>query len=113
MAVEIFSYYNSILNPLLKLLILAVFAVGTWYFYKASKKFGGNLGQVARLLMWGGLFGCLSALFRLLGDYALQDKWMESIGGLLFALISLFVAYLVYTKFTEINEAFGLTEENK
>lgn len=111
MSIEILSYYTSILNPLLKILIILIFAIGTWYFSNARKKFGGNLGKIALLLMCGGIFGTLAAVFRFLGDYNVQDKWVESLGGLLFALVSLLVAYLVYTRFAEINEAFGLTEE--
>ena len=111
MAIQILSYYSSLLNPLLKLIVIALFATGTWYFYKAGKKFGGNLGKIARLLTWGGVFGCLAAIFRFLGDYNVQDKWVESLGGLAFAVISLVVAYLVYTRFSEINRAFGLLEE--
>jgi cbb3-type cytochrome oxidase subunit 3 len=109
--IQLLSYDNSILNPLLKILIIILFAIGTWYFYRAGKQFGGNLRNIARLLMWGGIFGCIAALFRLLGDYNIQDKWVESASGLLFAIISFAVAYFVYTKFDEINKAFGLTEE--
>lgn len=108
---QILSYYDSPLNTLLKILIIILFAVGTWYFYQAGKRFGGNLQKIARLLMWGGIFGCIAGLFRLLGDYNIQDKWVESLGGLMFALVSLVLAYLVYTNLTEINKAFGLTED--
>jgi hypothetical protein len=111
MVIEILSYQSSILNPLLKIIIFLIFAIGTWYFYQAGKKYGGNLGKIARILMWGGIAGCIAALFRNLGDYYIQDKWIESAGGIFFALISLVVAYVVYTKFAEINEAFGLKEE--
>ena len=111
MAIQLLAYSSSFLNPLLKLMVIALFAIGTWYFYTAGKKYGGNLGKTARLLMWGGMFGCLAAVFRFLGDYYIQDKWVESLGGLAFAVISLVVAYLVYTRFTEINRAFGLEEE--
>lgn len=111
MSLPLLSYYDSPLNGFLKILIIVLFAIGTWYFYKAGKRFGGNLQKIAQFLVWGGIFGCLAAVFRLLGDYNVQNKWVESIGGFLFACISLFVAYLVYTKFTEINRAFGLMEE--
>ena len=110
-SIQILSYYSSFLNPLLKILVIVLFAIGTWYFYQAAKKFGGNMRTIARLLMWGGIFGCIAAIFRFLGDYNVQDKWVESASGLLFAIISLFVAYYVYTKFVEINKAFGLMEE--
>ncbi|OPY85060.1 MAG: hypothetical protein A4E65_00198 [Syntrophorhabdus sp. PtaU1.Bin153] len=111
MSIPIFSYYSSPLNGLLKILVILLFAIGTWYFYKATQRFGGNIQKIARFLTVGGIFGCLAALFRFLGDYNVQDKWVESLGGILFALVSLFVAYLVYRNLTEINKAFGLTED--
>lgn len=111
MVIEILSYKGSILNPLLKLLIVFMFAIGTWYFYQARKKYGGNLREIARLIMWGGVFGTIGALCRFLGDYVTDYKWLESAGSLMFALISVLVAYLVYKKFAEIADAFGLTGE--
>jgi hypothetical protein len=61
------------LNPLLKVVIIAMFAMGTWYFFRAGKKFGGNLGKIARLLMWGGIAGTIGAAFRFIGDYFPQQ----------------------------------------
>jgi hypothetical protein len=109
--IEILSYKSSILNPLLKLLVLAIFVIGTWYFYQAGKKFGGNVGKIARFLMWGGVAATIGAGCRYLGDFFIQYKWLESTGSLLFAIISVIVAYLVYKKFREIAEAFGLAGE--
>ena len=103
-----FSYPTSILNPLLKVMVIAMFAIGTWYFFRAGKKFGGNLGKIARLLMWGGIAGTIGTSFRYLGDFFTREKWLESTGALFFAVISLFVAYLVYQRFAEIAKAFGL-----
>jgi RsiW-degrading membrane proteinase PrsW (M82 family) len=88
-----------------------MFAVGTWFFYRAGRKHGGNLGKIARLLMWGGVAGCIAAGFRYLGDFFTQYKWLESTGGLIFAVISVIVAYLVSEKFSEIARVFGLMEE--
>jgi len=107
---DIFSYPTSILNPLLKAIIILMFAVATWYFYRAYKRFGGNLKKISLALVIGSIAGCIAAAFRLLGDYWVEFKWIESIGGLIFAIVSVIVAYLVCTKFTEIAEAFGLTE---
>lgn len=109
MAVDILSYNSSFLNLLLKLFIIGLFGLGIWFFYQASKKYGGNLGKIAIIFTWGGIAGFFAAIFRFLGDYNVQDKWVESIASLLFALICLLVAYLVYTKFAEIAEAFGLS----
>jgi hypothetical protein len=107
--IEILSYNTSFLNPLMKLFIIGLFGLGTWYFYQASKKYGGNLGHIATILMWGGIAGCIAAIFRFLGDFFTQYKWMESTVSLLFGLICVLVAYLVYTKFAEIADAFGLS----
>ena len=111
MAIEILSYNKSILNPLLKVIILIMFVIGTWYYYRAWKKFGGNLKNIAGALMLGGIAGCIAAGFRLLGDFMTPFKWIESTGSILFALVSVLVAYLVYTKLTEIAEAFGIAGE--
>ncbi|MCK9581579.1 MAG: hypothetical protein M0Q92_14185 [Methanoregula sp.] len=108
MVIELFSYKSSILNPLLKIAVIVLFAIGTWYFYRAQRKFKGNIGDVARALMWGGIAGVIGAAFRLLGDVFIEFKWIESTGGLLFALVSVYVAYLVYVKFAEIAQAFGM-----
>jgi len=109
--VEILSYKTSFLNPLVKLIIVFMFAIGTWFFYRAAHRYGGNLREIARLIMWGGLFGTIGAFCRFLGDYVTDYKWLESAGSLMFALISLVVAYLVYRKFAEIADVFGLREE--
>jgi hypothetical protein len=109
--IEILSYNTSLLNPLMKLFIIGLFGLGTWYFYQASKKYGGNLGKIATILMWGGIAGCFASIFRFLGDYNVQDKWVESTASLIFALICVLVAYLVYIKFSEIADAFGLSGE--
>ena len=111
MAIEILSYYHSILNPLLKLIIFILFAIGTWYYYRAWKKYGGNIKKIAFALMCGGFAGCIGAGARFLGDFFIELKWMESTGAIIFALVSVFVACLVYRNLTEIAEAFGLMEE--
>jgi hypothetical protein len=108
MVVEIFYYQSSILNPLLKIVVIVLFASGTWYFYKAQKKFKGNIGEISRALMWGGLAGFVGASFRLLGDIFVEFKWIESTGGLFFGVVSVYVAYLVWVKFAEIAHAFGV-----
>lgn len=108
MVIEILSYKSSILNPLLKLVIFVMFAIATWYYYQAWKKFGGNLKSIAGALMCGSIAACIGAGARFLGDFLIQFKWLESTGAIIFALVSVFVAWLVYMKLTEIAEAFGL-----
>ncbi len=108
MVIEILSYKTSILNPLFKFLVIVLYAIGAWFFYRAWRKYGGNLKIIAGALMCGGIAACIGAGARFLGDYLIQFKWMESTGAIIFALVSLFVAVLVYSKFSEIAEAFGL-----
>lgn len=111
MVIELFSYKTSILNPLLKVAVIVMFGIGTWYFYKVQKKFKGNIGEIARALVWGGIAGFIGATFRLAGDYFTEFKWLESTGALLCALVSVYVAYIVYVKFAEIARAFGVKKE--
>jgi hypothetical protein len=113
MVIELFSYKSSILNPLLKLAVILIFATGTWYFYRAQIKFNGNIGEIARALMWGGLAGSVGAGFRLLGDVFVDFKWIESTGAFLFACASVYVAYIVYMRFAEIAVAFGIRKVKK
>lgn len=110
MVIELLSYPTSILNPLIKILVIALYAIGTWFFFLAWKKYGGNLKIIAGALMCGGIAACIGAGARFLGNYLVQFKWMESTGAIIFALVSLFVAWLVYKKFSEIAVAFGLKE---
>jgi len=109
MAIEILTYKSSVLNPLLKIVVFILFAIGTWYCYLAWNKYGGNLKKIAFALMAGGIAACIGAGARFLGDYLLQFKWLESTGAIIFALATILVAYMVYSSFSEIAEAFGLS----
>lgn len=108
MVIELFSYKSSIFNPLLKIAVIVMFGIGTWYFYQVQKTFKGNIGEIARALMWGGTAGFIGARFRFFGDLFTEFKWIESSGGLIFAVVSIYVAYLVYVRFAEIAHAFGV-----
>jgi hypothetical protein len=110
MTVEILDFTKSFLNPLLKLIIAIVFAIGTVMFYQAYTRYGGNLKKIAFYLMCGGITGFIACLFRVMGDFFSQWKWGESLLFLIFALISLVVANLVYTNFREIAIVFGMWE---
>lgn len=108
MAIEILSYKNSFLNPLLKIIIVIMFGIGTYYFFKARQKYGGELKRIANLLFWGGIAGFASSAFRFAGDFITFWKWGESIFFLIFGLASLYVAYLVRFRFIEAARALGL-----
>jgi len=112
MVIELLSYNTSILNPFLKLLVFSLFCLGTWFFYQAWRTFkGGNIRLIAGALTCGGIAACIGTGARFLGDFLIELKWLESTGAIIFALISLFVAWMVYTRLTEIAEAFGIKEE--
>lgn len=109
MVIEILSYKTSVLNPLMKIISILIFCIGTYYFYRASQKYGGELKTVANLLFLGGLAGIASAVSRIIGDYILFTKWGESVFFLIFGIVSLYVAYIVRDRFIEAAKAFGLT----
>lgn len=113
MAIEILSYPSSFLNPLLKAIVPVIFAVGTIFFYQAYTSYGGNLKKIALFLLFAGIAGTLAAGFRYLGDFFISWKWGESVFLLIFAIVSILVAYLVYTRFMEIAIIFGMTGEDE
>ena len=108
MAIEILSYKTSILNPLIKIISIVIFCIGTYYFYMARQKYGGQLKTIANLLFLGGLAGIASAISRIIGDYILFTKWGESVFFLIFGIVSLYVAYIVRDRFIEAAKALGL-----
>ena len=85
-----------------------MFGIGTYYFYMAKQKYGGQLKTISNFLFLGGLTGFASALFRALGDYIVFSKWGESIFFLIFGIVSLYVAYIVRDRFIEAAKALGL-----
>lgn len=112
MVIEILSYSNSFLNPLLKIITILMFVVGMYYFFKSRQKYGGELKRIANLLLWGGAAGFIASAFRYGGDFVMNWKWGESIFLLIFGLTSFFVAYLVRYRFIEAAKALGLMESD-
>ena len=94
-----------------KLIVISLFVLGTIFFYQASRKFGGNLQRIAWYLVICGIFGILAGICRFLSDFTIGYRWLETAGTLVFALISLFVAYLILEKFTEIARIFGMGDD--
>jgi len=107
MVIELLSYKGSMLNPLLKWVVLFLFLIATYYFYRCRLIYGGKLQFVATLLILGGAAAGLSSAFRIAGDLLIQWKWGESTLGLVFALITLIVAYLIRTKMKKASALFG------
>jgi|WetSurMetagenome_2_1015567.scaffolds.fasta_scaffold201428_2 hypothetical protein len=107
MTIEIFSYNTSPLNPLLKLLVLALFILAAWLFYRSRMAYGGILRQVSTLLFAGAVAGAIASAFRLQGDFFTQYKWGESIFDLALVIISLAIALLIRAKLKEVTALFG------
>jgi hypothetical protein len=112
MTLELFSYKDSILNPLLKLIILGLFVIAVYVFYRCRLIYGGKLQIVATLLMLGGVAGVLAWIFRYEGDFYTQWKWAESFFSLALAIITLVIAYIVRMKFKNAIALFG-GEQNR
>ncbi|MFH0968375.1 MAG: hypothetical protein V1862_11900 [Methanobacteriota archaeon] len=113
MVIELLSYKDSFLNPLLKIIILALFIVAVYFFYRCHLTYGGKLRLVATLLMLGGVAGVMAWLFRYGGDFYSQWKWAESILTLALAIISLVIAYIVRLKFKDAITLFGFEQQGE
>jgi hypothetical protein len=101
MAVEILNYGTSPLNPLLKQLVPLVFVVGTYYFYRGTRTYGGEVKNMTNLLFVAGVFGILATGFRYAGDKLVSWKWGESTFFLAFALVNVYVAGTVAHRLAE------------
>lgn len=110
MVPDLVSYTHSILNPLLKWLVLVLFVISVYVFYRCRLLYGGKLHQVATLLLLGGCVGILSSAFRIAGDFILPAKWAESIFFIAFAIITLVIALIVRMKFKNALALFGIDQ---
>ncbi len=108
MVLDLLSYTHSIFNPLLKWIILVLFALATYFFYRSRSIYGGKLHLVATLLLLGGCAGILASVFRIAGDYDIAMKWAESIFFIAFAIITLVIALIVRMKFKNALALFGI-----
>lgn len=101
MSINLVSYQSSIANPLLKLLILVLFLVATWYFYRCRRRYGGILAQISTLLLLGSIAGGIAAAFRYEGDFYSQYKWGESVLNVILALFCLGITLVVRKRLTD------------
>ena len=111
MVIELLSYNTSIVNPLLKLMIIIGFSVAALFFYQSRKKYGGILHTISTLLCIGAVTGSIAALFRFQGDFYTEFKWGESLLDLILVLITLIIAILIRRKIYETASLFELSEE--
>ncbi|WP_292469616.1 hypothetical protein [Methanolobus sp.] len=111
MVIEILSYKESFLNPLLKMVTPILFVIGVYYFYQARQAYGGEIQKIANLLFAGGIAGFIAMAFRYGGDKIVSWKWGESVFILIFAIISVYVAYLVRNRLIVAARALGIMED--
>lgn len=100
---DFLNYGESFLNPLLKLLVVILFVIGTIFFFRARMRFGGDLKTIATMLTLTGVAGVVSGFSRFIGDYVLIWKWSESVFMLTFAVVSFSVGYLILMLFRGID----------
>jgi hypothetical protein len=94
MVPDFLNYKISLLNPGLKLLVPAIFLVGSFYFFRVRNQYQGEIGKVVRRLIMVGLIGALANFFRFGADYWFEDlKWGESICFLIFALANVYAVW--------------------
>jgi RsiW-degrading membrane proteinase PrsW (M82 family) len=112
MIIEIANYKDSFLSLLLKMVTPILFAIGTYYFYQARQVYGGEIQRIVNLLFAGGIAGFLATAFRYGGDSIISWKWGESAFMLIFALTSVYVAFLVKNRLIVAARALGIIEED-
>jgi hypothetical protein len=110
MVLDLLSYKGSYLNPLLKVIVLVLFATAIYYFYRCRSRYGGKLRVIATLLLLGGCAGILASVFRIEGDFSMQWKWAESFFSLVLAITTLVIAVLVRRKFKNAIALFGIEQ---
>jgi lysylphosphatidylglycerol synthetase-like protein (DUF2156 family) len=113
MAPDLLSYPDSFLNPLLKVIVLVLFIIAVYLFYRCRLIYGGKLRLIATLLLFGGVAGILAWIFRIEGDFYSQWKWAESIFSLVLAIITLVIAYIIRMKFKNALILFGIDQRGE
>lgn len=94
MPADIFNYSTSFLNPALKLLVPLLFLGGTYYAYRAGRRYPGEIRKLMWIMLGVGAAGFLANLFRYLGDVlAISWKWGESVVFLVLGLVNLYAAW--------------------
>jgi lysylphosphatidylglycerol synthetase-like protein (DUF2156 family) len=113
MVPDLLSYPNSFLNPLLKVVVLVLFIIAVFLFYRCRLIYGGKLRLIATLLLVGGVAGTLAWIFRIEGDFYSQWKWAESIFSLVLAIVTFVIAYIIRIKFKNALILFGVEQRGE
>lgn len=110
MTIEILSYNSSVLNPLLKLVVLAAFVVAAFLFYRCWHVYGGILHDVSTLLLIGSVAGIIASAFRLAGDFIEQVKWGETIFDLILVTLILVISLAIRARMVAVTGRFRSDE---
>lgn len=91
-----FSYSTSYFNPVLKIIAILVVAIAISIFILARLKFKDfkDLRDVINLLVISSIFLSLGFFFRLLGDFIILWKWLESTFNFTAAILFMITALL-------------------
>ena len=88
------NYEISVFNPLLKILIIFLYAYSFYAYTKGKKQYGGILQDIIGLLVIVAMVGALAALFRFAGgNFPTSFKWVESIGYVIQAGVFAYAAH--------------------
>ncbi len=90
-----FSYSTSYFNPTLKIIALILIAVGITVFILARFKFKDfkDLRNVINILIASSIVIFLGFFFRLLGDFVILWKWLESTFNFIAAILFMLTAF--------------------
>jgi hypothetical protein len=87
---DLLNYNTSWLNPALKLIILGIYVLVTYVFFRSRRSFAGDIQRVLAILFWMGMAALVAALFRYFGDGTqfgftkeFSLKWFQSLGYLI------------------------------
>jgi hypothetical protein len=98
--VELLNYDTSWLNPVLKFVIIGLYIVVAYVYYRAKKTYAGDIEKVLGTLFWMSTVAGVAALLRYFGhgtDFGFTSayslKWIQSLGYVFQAALFVFVAW--------------------
>lgn len=97
MLLNLLNYKISILNPIYKIAVPAIFLVSIYFFFQARSKYKGVIGTVVNRLFFAGIIGFLAMSLRFAGDYYQFWKWAESLGFVAMCLANVFAVWPLMT----------------
>ena len=91
---ELFNYDTSWLNPALKLIILGIYVLIAFVYFRSRRSFTGDIHWVLVVLFWMGATAAVASLLRYFGtgtqfgftnEFSL--KWFQSLGYLVQSIL--------------------------